>query len=424
MSFTDNSYFSNGDFPEEHQDSLQDTFQELEPPSLVSPYTTNRRNMARSRSDPRNQSDAVRQQNAALAAARSDQQDQDVSSDDDSTVMMDDKTKAKLAKLRAKVKCLEADRRQNKRAKKAHNKQMLQQIRSVVKDNLWRTTKFVTSPAQQDVLIDKIWQSLDYSDATRQAIGETTWKAQFGTSCLTLLNEQRSYAVSRLREAAFKKMSDGGGPDSLPSFAQIYACALRNVQTGPVRDIYPWYTVTLIKAACGNRYDWPKSKRCFHGPSTCHYPENGAKLHIPPSTEAFICLAWECYRNVWKAQFEFKQDPNNADEPLPVPRAKNGEPVAEDMKKFQARYTQLDGGSTLMGGWSNEGMQRFHTLTTAIKAARAEPRCQPAEQEVLPRVRELDRIEANTEAEFLQNNRRVSARAPPTTQEVAFEEEV
>jgi hypothetical protein len=142
--------------------------------------------------------------------------------------MMDDKTKAKLAKLRAKVKCLEADRRQNKRAKKAHNKQMLQQIRSVVKDNLWRTTKFVTSPAQQDVLIDKIWQSLDYSDATRQAIGETTWKAQFGTSCLTLLNEQRSYAVSRLREAAFKKMSDGGVQipcPALPKFMRVL-CAM------------------------------------------------------------------------------------------------------------------------------------------------------------------------------------------------------
>jgi hypothetical protein len=210
----------------------------------------------------------------------------------------------------------------------------------------------------------------------------------------------------------------------LPTYNQIYACALRNVQAGAAKDIYPWYTVTLINAACGNRYDWPKSKRCFHGPSTCHFRENDAKLHIPPSTEAFICVAWDCYRDVWKAQFEFKADPENEDKNLPVPRAKNGQEVPEESKKFLAKYTQLDSGSTSMGGWSNAGMQKFDTLAKAIKAARANPRYQQAEQNILPRIRQLDRIEANTEEEFYQNNRRVSATAPPVTQEVAFEEEV
>jgi hypothetical protein len=205
MSFTDNSYFSDGDFPEEHQDSLQDTLQEHEPPSLVSPNPPNRRKMTKSRNNPTRQSDAVHQRNAALAAAGEDP----ALSDDGATI--DAKTLRKIEKLEAENKLLKVGQRQNKRAKKEENKQALAQIRGVVKDNLWRTTKFVTSPNQQDAFINKVWEGLDYSDAMRAAMGEATWKLQFGSSCLTALNEERSYAVGRLRKAAWQKMADGGG---------------------------------------------------------------------------------------------------------------------------------------------------------------------------------------------------------------------
>ena len=120
---------------------------------------------------------------------------------------------------------------------------------------------------------------------------------------------------------------DEEGSEKLPTYNQIFACALRNVLTNEwVKAIYPWYTVTLLSAACGNCYDWTKNKRCFHGPSPCHFPEDEAKLYIPPSTEAFLCIAWDCcYHDVWVNQYNFKKDPANKGEKVPVPRAKNGE---------------------------------------------------------------------------------------------------
>jgi len=76
------------------------------------------------------------------------------------------------------------------------------------------------------------------------------------------------------------------------------------------------------------------------------------------------------------------------------------------------------------GGWSNKGIKAFDKYCKAIKNERAKAGYLEAEQEVLPRVRVLDRIKVNTEREYLQKKRRVADTAQPLAQEVAFEEEV
>jgi hypothetical protein len=77
-----------------------------------------------------------------------------------------------------------------------------------------------------------------------------------------------------------------------------------------------------------------------------------------------------------------------------------------------------------MGGWSNKGIKKFDTLCKAIKAERAKPKYQAAEQAILPAIRQMDGVEANTEEEFYSNNRRVLPTAVPLPEEIEFEEEV
>ena len=125
-----------------------------------------------------------------------------------------------------------------------------------------------------------------------------------------------------------------------------------------------------------------------------------------------------------KNQYIFKNDPKNKGEKVPIPRAKNGEDLTPEQKKFLAKYTQLDSGSTPMGGWSNTGMQKFDTLCKTIKNKRAEPTYREAEQEVLPHVRQLDQVQATTEVEFLNSNQRVLTNAAPLPVKIVFEEEV
>lgn len=76
------------------------------------------------------------------------------------------------------------------------------------------------------------------------------------------------------------------------------------------------------------------------------------------------------------------------------------------------------------GGWSNKGIKAFDKYCKAIKNERAKAGFLEAEQEVLPRVRLLDKIKVDTEHEYLQKKRRVAQTAQPLAEEVAFEEEV
>ena len=76
------------------------------------------------------------------------------------------------------------------------------------------------------------------------------------------------------------------------------------------------------------------------------------------------------------------------------------------------------------GGWSNKGIKAFDKYCKAIKIERAKAEYLQAEQEVLPRVRVLDKIKVDTEREYMQKKRRVAKTAQPLPEEVAFEEEV
>ena len=93
------------------------------------------------------------------------------------------------------------------------------------------------------------------------------------------------------------------------------------------------------------------------------------------------------------------------------------------MKKFLSKFTQLDSGSSPMGGWSNAGMRRYDTICRTLLQARKEPAYAAAETAILPQIRQKNDITQNTLAEYLSQKRRVQPAAVSQVEEIAFAEE-
>ena len=83
---------------------------------------------------------------------------------------------------------------------------------------------------------------------------------------------------------------------------------------------------------------------------TSHLPNLSNSFRVPPSTEAFVAFAMDCYSGVWKEQFAFKQE-FGPKAKLPKARASGGV-VSEKDQKWVAKYTSPDTGSKKLSGWS------------------------------------------------------------------------
>ena len=341
------------------------------------------------------------------------------SSDDETQSAEEQQLAQENDTLRAQIAHLQAAT-PAKRSKTGISAQMKKIIENCVKDKLWRTQKFVTSQAQLTAFTTKVWENLDIADAYRNVLTPETWQETHRNMCSTALNTQRTYVVGRLREAAKDYMAVNG-IDKLPTYGQIESLATRQIRTPEMKKLFIWYLDILVRRASGNKYDYSVNKRCFAGPSTCTFANHHTKLHIPPSTEAFIVLAWDCYRAKWIAQKEF-QDANPGKE-LPKPRHLNGKLENPADSKYLGKYTNIDSGSTIMGGWSHAGMLKFDTLTKQVKAARLTPECAALEAEALPGVRANNKVNYATLEELEQSKRRtpVSGVVPPA--EIEFDEE-
>ena len=103
-----------------------------------------------------------------------------------------------------------------------------------------------------------------------------------------------------------------------------------------------------------------------------------ASLCVPPSSEAFIALAFDCYHSVWIEQFTHKEQFgwNNK---LPKGCSSKGMIPAED-QKWVAKYTSPDTGSKKLSGWSVEGMRKFHKLCKGNRQARFTGKSQTLEE--------------------------------------------
>lgn len=314
-----------------------------------------------------------------------------------------------------------ADMKKNQSSKMpAKNDAMKKLIRSAVMNSLWRTTKFVTSPEQSHAFALKIFDALEISDEDRDKINKGLWMRTYESWCITALNQQRTYTVGRIKDVVTEYLGQGR---DCPTLNQIRACSLRKCVSGELKDMFLWYVNVLLPRAVGNCHDFNANKRCFETPSLCHYAGFPNKLCVTNSTEGFLVVAFDGYRQVWLNQFALKEEKGSKTK-VPRPRHKDGKLVDEADKKWLAKYTNSDTGSKCFSGWTTQGIKAFQKYTVEIKKARATPESAALEALTVPKIRMIHEIEAVTLAEHEANKRKRPAQdsARPVV-EIEFEDE-
>lgn len=139
----------------------------------------------------------------------------------------------------------------------------------------------------------------------------------------------------------------------------------------------------------GNTWDWDFDTAHFELISEAHYQESAAKFRMSVSNEAFAVLAFENIRdkclNTWKEEATLRKTIKTRkhlpEQPWPV----NIHYTTD--KKFKGKWSSSSTGQQRYGGWHNEGLERFKTLKTLVKNARATDRSKSLEKRTLTNIK-------------------------------------
>jgi hypothetical protein len=302
----------------------------------------------------------------------------------------------------ALIKKLQGQIGMSKEDKAKHNVALQTLICDTCTQFCWRTTKFLSTTEQCGRFSRKIFNNLAEIGSEFHDTPFPAWQETWGSYCVTALNKTRTYVVQRLRSVAFDYMSDPKrSVDDLPTYDAILECVNRtlNLQTPGKAELWAWYCDELVPRAAGNAEAFGVNLRCFERISTTHLPNQTNSLRVPPSTEAFIGLAFDCYRDVWKEQFSYKQE-HGPKKKFPKVRQVKGK-IPDDDKKWCTKYTSPDTGSKKLSGWSLEGMQKFAELCDINRKARLTTKSQTLENHALGLLKAIHNIQTDNYEEWL-----------------------
>ena len=306
-------------------------------------------------------------------------------------------------------------------------KQMCDEIKKMIKNEVWRTYKFVSNPASHKLLVQKTCflcvPELAADTTQDQKDNIELWCDMFGNYCLQQLNNTRSYVIGQLRKAVLQKIQELHAANldidkELPDFNLMKKITQRQIngETGGAAcnkevEQFVWYLTEILPKATANPTHWGKSKMAFTKVSQAHFPGNPGKLYIPSSTEAFILVVWEGYLDLWKHQFQLKLKNPKAD--IKPPQLKAGERPTAEQKKLLAKCTTLDVGQKKYGGWDGPYMAKFVQYKQATRLGREGARSLSLETMATIKIKTLFGIHDETLADYEANKKKRKSQAEP-----------
>lgn len=348
-----------------------------------------------------------------------------------SSMSSDDSSQAQAAEnaaLKAKIALLEGQtKRRGKRKGDDMADDMKTLIKKTVRESAWRTVKFVTSDPQKRMLAVKVMENLGINDYHPTEFGglanvleenRRRWLHIYEEFCLQELNKCRTYVIGRIRIAMLAYLEDHEG--KMPRKGNWLACLTRNCKTEDNKELYVFWVDTLVPLAAGNVHHWSKPKRYYTSLATCKFEGQANKLFVPPSTEAMLMVVMEGYCGVWKEQYD-KRKKDGRSVKLVTPRAKKGEKLSESDQKLRCKYTELDIGQVVFGGWNSAGINAFINFKNLNADARKTPESATLDMETMAKIRIKDEITATTMAEFLAEKNRKKAAEPIESQVVELD---
>jgi cell division septum initiation protein DivIVA len=347
------------------------------------------------------------------------------------------KLKAELAEKDKELKrtLLQASKNAPKKSRRdAKNDETVIQIKDWIRKEGWRRTKFITSDNQTNLMAEAFLDDRGMFAEANEARAKRL-RAQFfedyERDINIQLNDVRQYVQSRMREVAMAYMAQHGA-DNLPQKGTIYACINRTLDlTDEAKAaIAKWYWDDLLPRATGNAACWKDSMRHHEtislatiGTVDWENPPEKISLHVPPSTEAICGVIYDSCRTRWINQFKWdKAHPGFAmalvwkqgkpqeevdritaesekilsKKPVKMPKKKKPSVKVFQEPDFATLYTRPVIGAQKHGGWTEEGINKFKTVTKSNRDIRGSDKCNAWEEKVLELVR------ADYDEEYLQ----------------------
>ena len=346
------------------------------------------------------------------------------------------KLKAQLAEKDKELKRRDQLQLANPTKKKSRrdskNDEMVLQIKDYIRKEGWRRSKFSTSDAQTNTMMEAFLDDrgmfADENDRTRRMRAQ--FLEDYRKDYDVQLNDCRQYVQSRMREVALEWQAKYGD-DSLPLHGTIYACINRTLDLkDPAKaKIAKWWWDDLLPRATANAACWGDNMRHHETISRATLqivdwdnPPAKISFHVPPSTEAICGVIYDSCRTRWTNQFKWnKAHPGfgmllvwkqgRSDDEIkrieavtqdtlskkPVKTPKKKKPVVKVFNEpdFAPKYTQPVVGNKPHSGWKEEGIKLFRKMADSNREIRGTELSNAWEEKV------LDLVRADYDEEYL-----------------------
>ena len=295
-----------------------------------------------------------------------------------------------------------------KKSTEAPNKGMLKRIDVVFRNDIWRSFKFVSCKKQEDQVAEAVFDKMDLGPlndpkAPKFEENRTKWLENYTEECTKVLNSIRSYVQSRMKEVAFRRMSQ---QKTLPPLSLILKFMRREELDfegdKAIKDQLTWWVDEMMPKMTANGTHFGTHVRWYKPIFDSRI--NKGPIEMPPSTEAFGVLLYENCRAKWTELFELKKkNPNNQlhvllkrKDPEVVPKNKNTKFVyVDENPKLATKYTAPEVGQAKYGGWKLEGMTQFAKYRKQNKTARQTKEGQELEVMILNELRKRNGIKCD-----------------------------
>ena len=197
------------------------------------------------------------------------------------------------------------------------NDGQVKDIKKWVPNNVFRLCKFILSDQQEKEMVEKYLD--EGTDPNFKGNGKEaksnrrTFIQYYRTVFTQRLNETRSYATARMKDAVWEWMNYHQG--NLPDETKLLAL-LNRTWTPPEEDsddyaeewkLAVWYQEVYLCKACGNGNDWSSDKRRYLTISEGAPVNAPNSKYITPSTEAFAMVIFESNAEHWKKMYDLKK---------------------------------------------------------------------------------------------------------------------
>ncbi len=280
--------------------------------------------------------------------------------------------------------------------KEGKKKKLLTAFDSIVRKESWRPIKFVQDDADVKILVNHVlncygkqYDASLLSKEPRDLAERDKMFRMYKGDIVQSLNKARCYFQQCVKEAYQDYHNLAKKNRCMPTAEHVLSCANR---TTTDEALFEWYWDVLLVKVVGVPI-WGKNYCYYAKISEAKMPSGVAR--ITESTEAMAVLFVENNYQKWFRQFQWLEDHADDHDNKHLPKwSKNASQEVKDL--HESKYSRMDGGQQLYGGWSPEAFKRLREIEDEVIEARQQKRGAIMEEKIYNILRANNKITAHS----------------------------